>query len=78
MELAGKVSVRSFLRQIPDTRGKKGRLRRLEAIVGLMLSSMLSGRWGILAAHRLGRSLPRRKLNRLGFRRDCSSPGHAT
>lgn len=72
------VSVRSVLRQIPDPRGRKGRLHRLEAIVGLMLLSMLSGRRGMLAAHRLGRGLPRRELNRLGFRRDRASPCHAT
>jgi len=72
------ISVRSVLRQIPDPRGKKGRQHRLEAIVGLMLLSMLSGRRGMLAAHRLGRSLPRRELNRLGFRRDRASPCHAT
>ncbi len=72
------VSVRSVLRQIPDPRGKKGRLHRLEAIIGLMLLSMLSGRRGMLAAHRLGRSLPRRELNRLGFRRDRAAPCHAT
>jgi len=72
------VSVRSVLRQIPDPRGKKGRQHQLEAIVGLMLLSMLSGRRGMLAAHRLGRSLPRRELNRLGFRRDRASPCHAT
>jgi hypothetical protein len=78
MEVAGMVLVRSVLRQIPDPRGKKGRQHRLEAIVGLMLLSMLSGRRGMLAAHRLGRSLPRRELNRLGFRRDRASPCHAT
>ena len=72
------VSVRSVLRQIPDPRGKKGRLHRLEAIIGLILLSMLSGRRGMLAAHRLGRSLSRRELNRLGFRRDRASPCHAT
>jgi len=32
----------------------------------------------MLAAHRLGRSLPRRELNRLGNRRDRASPCHAT
>jgi hypothetical protein len=78
MEVADMISVRSVLRQIPDPRGKKGRQHRLEAIVGLMLLSMLSGRRGMLAAHRLGRSLPRRELNRLGFRRDRASPCHAT
>ena len=43
-----------------------------------MLLSMLSGRRGMLAAHRLGRSLPRRDLNRLGFRIDRASSCHAT
>jgi len=72
------VSVRSILREIPDSRGKKGRLHRLEAILGLILLSMLTGRKGMMAAFRLGRSLSRSQLNRLGFRRDRQSPCHAT
>ena len=72
------VSARSVLRQIPDPRGKKGRLHRLEAILGLILLSMLSGRKGMKAAFHLGRSLSRKQLDRLGFRRDLPSPCHAT
>lgn len=72
------ISVRSVLREIPDTRGKKGRLHRLEAILGLILLSMLTGRTGMMAAYRLGRTLSRSQLNRLGFRRDRQSPCHAT
>lgn len=72
------VSVRSVLREVPDSRGKKGRLHRLEAILGLILLSMLTGRKGMMAAFRLGRSLSRTQLNRLGFRRDRQSPCHAT
>lgn len=72
------VSVRSVLRQISDPRGKKGRLHRLEAILGLILLSMLSGRKGMKAAFHLGRSLSRKQLNQLGFRRDLQSPCHAT
>lgn len=72
------VSVRAVLREVPDSRGKKGRLHRLEAILGLILLSMLTGRKGMMAAFRLGRSLSRAQLNRLGFRRDRQSPCHAT
>lgn len=72
------VSVRSVLRKIPDPRGKKGQLHRLEAILGLILLSMLSGRRGMKAAFHLGRGLSRKQLDRLGFRRDRKSPCHAT
>lgn len=72
------ISVRSILREIPDSRGKKGRQHSLEAILGLILLSMLMGRTGMMAAYRLGRSLSRAQLNRLGFRRDRQSPCHAT
>ena len=72
------ISVRSVLREVPDSRGKKGRLHRLEAILGLILLSMLTGRTGMMAAYRLGRSLSRTQLNRLGFRRDRQAPCHAT
>lgn len=72
------ISVRSILREIPDSRGKKGRQHSLEAILGLVLLSMLMGRTGMMAAFRLGRSLSRAQLNRLGFRRDRQSPCHAT
>ena len=72
------VSVRSVLRQIPDPRGKKGRQHPLEALIGLMLLSMLSGRKGMMAAFRLGRTLTPRQLTRLGFRRGRASPCHAT
>ena len=39
---------------------------------------MLSGRKGMRAAFRLGRSLSREQLTRLGFRRDLCSACHAT
>ena len=72
------VSIRALLRQIPDPRGKKGRQHPLEALIGLMLLSILSGRKGMMAAFRLGRSLTPRQLQRLGFRRGRASPCHAT
>ncbi len=72
------ISVRSVLREIPDPRGKKGRLHRLEAILGLILLSMPVGRKGMKAAFHLGRGLSRRQLDRLGVRRDLESPCHAT
>jgi len=72
------VSVRVVLRQVPDPRGKQGRQHPLDALLGLILLSMLSGRKGMQAAFRLGRRLSRKELTRLGFRRDRSSPCHAT
>ena len=72
------VLVGSILRKIPDLRGKKGQLHRLEAILGLILLSMLRGRTGMKATFHLGRGLSRKQLDRLGFRRDRKSPCHAT
>lgn len=72
------VSVRTVLRQVPDLRGKQGRQHPLDALLGLVLLSMISGRKGMRAAFRLGRGLSRKQLTRLGFRRDRSSPCHAT
>jgi len=72
------VSVRTLLRKVPDPRGRKGRQHPLEALLGLILLSMLSGRQGMAAAFRLGRSLTRRQLARLGFRPERRSPCHAT
>ena len=53
------ASVRLVLRQVPDPRGRKGVTPPLAALLGLILLSMLSGRRGMAAAHRLGRSLTR-------------------
>ena len=71
-------SVKSVLSQVPDPRGKQGLQHPLEALLGLILLSMLSGRKGMRAAFRLGRTLSRRQLNMLGFRRYLASPCHAT
>ncbi len=71
-------SVRSVLFEIPDPRGKQGLQHPLEALLGLMLLSILSGRKGMRAAFRLGRRLRRSQLTRLGFRRYRKSPCHAT
>ena len=72
------ISVRSVLRQVPDPRGKQGIQHPLEALLGLILLSMLSGRKGMRAVFRMGRSLSRQQLNMLGFRRYLASPCHAT
>lgn len=72
------ISVKSVLRQVPDPRGKQGLQHPLEALLGLILLSMLSGRKGMRAVFRLGRSLSRKQLNMLGFRRYLASPCHAT
>lgn len=72
------ISVQSVLHQVPDPRGKQGRQHPLTALLGLILLSMLSGRQGMQAAFRMGRRLSRKQLTRLGFRRDRSSPCHAT
>ena len=70
--------LKKILRQIPDPRGKQGRLHPLHALLGLILLSLLSGRKGMKAAHRLGRSLSKRQLRGLGFRPGMESPCHAT
>ena len=72
------VSVQSVLHQVPDPRGKQGRQHPLAALLGLILLSMLSGRQGMQSAFRLGRTLSRRQLDMLGFRRYLASPCHAT
>ncbi len=72
------TSIKSVLRQVDDPRGKQGLQHPLEALLGLILLSMLSGRKGMRAAFRLGRTLSRRQLDQLGFRRNRSSPCHAT
>ena len=71
-------TVRSILRQVPDPRGKKGRQHPLEALLGLMLLSVLCGRKGMMAAFRLGRSLTSKQLQRLGFRPGYPAPCHST
>ena len=72
------VSVRTVLRQVPDPRGKQGRQHPLEALLGLVLLSMLSGRKGMRAVFRLGRRLSRKQLTGLEFRRDRCSLCHVT
>lgn len=72
------ISVKSVLRQVPDPRGKQGLQHPLETLLGLILLSILSGRKGMRAAFRLGRTLSRRQLNLLGFRRHLASPCHTT
>ena len=72
------LSIKSVLRQVEDPRGKQGLQHPLAALLGLMLLSMLSGRKGMRAAFRLGRTLSRRQLDQLGFRRNRNSPCHAT
>ena len=72
------ISVMSVFRQVPDPRGKQGLQHPLEALLGLILLSMLSGRKGMRAVFRLGRTLSRHQLNQLGFRQYLASPCHAT
>ncbi len=48
------ISGRPVLREIPDPRGKKGRLHRPEAISGLILLSMPGGRKGMKAVFHPG------------------------
>lgn len=43
------ISVKSVLHQVPDPRGKQGLQHQLEALLGLILLSMLSGRKGMRA-----------------------------
>ena len=71
MVTAGKI-----LRQIPDPRGKKGRLHPLHALLGLIMLSLLRGNRSMKAAFRVGRTLPQRHLKSLGF--SSPPPSHAT
>ena len=70
--------VQSFLRQVPDLGGGQGLLHPLNAVLALMLLSLISGRKGMKAAFRLGRSLTPDELVALGFRPGHTSPCHAT
>ena len=72
------ATVQSILRKVPDPRGRQGRQHPLNALLGLMLLSTLSGRKGMKAAFHLGRGLSRRQLRTLGFRPGHASPCHAT
>ena len=72
------ATIGKILRQIPDPRGKQGRLHPLHALLGLIILSLLSGRKGMKAAFRLGRSLSLRQLRKLGFRSGPVSPCLAT
>ena len=72
------ANVEPILHQVPDTRGGQGRQYSLAALLGLILLSMISGRKGMKAAFRLGRSLTPPQLKALGFRPGCTSPCHAT
>jgi len=72
------VSIRSTMRQVPDPRGRQGRLHPLHALPAPMLPSMPVGRRGMMAAFRPGRSPTARQLRGLGFRPGLASPCHAT
>ena len=72
------VTIEKILRQIPDPRGRQGRLHPLHALLGLMILSLLSGRKGMKAAFRMGRNLSQEQLESLGFCPGSVSPCHAT
>ena len=72
------ANVEPILHQVPDPRGGLGRQHPLPALLRLILLSMTSGRKGMKAAFRLGRSLTPTQLKALGFRHGYNSPCHAT
>lgn len=71
------MQLRELLKQVPDPRGRQGRDYFLWSLLSLMVLSMMTGRRGMRAAFRLGRTLSRRQLAQLGFVRG-TSPCHAT
>lgn len=56
------ISIGSVLRQVQDPRGKQGLQHPLEALLGLILLSMLSSGKGMRAAFRLGLLCPASNL----------------
>jgi len=71
------MELKRVLERIQDPRGRQGRDYRLWSILGLILVSMLCGRWGMKAAFLLGRSLTREQKRQFGFMRG-HTPCHAT
>ena len=71
------MKLRAVLQNVPDPRGKQGQDYLLWSILGLIVVSLLSGRRGMLAAFRLGRSLTERQRRTLGFMKGAT-PCHAT
>jgi hypothetical protein len=72
------MSIDSLFASIPDHRGLQGRDYKLSSIIALVVLSMLSGRKGLMAAYRLGRSLPEEQKRLLGFHSLGNTPCHAT
>ena len=73
-----KIICQEKITPVPDPRGVQGRQHPLAALPGLILLSMTSGRKGMKAAFRLGRSLMQHQLKALGFRPGYTSRCHAT
>ncbi len=71
-------SLKFLLKGVPDPHGKQGLQHPLEALLELMLLSLLSGHRCMLAAFHLGHNLSRSQPTPPGFRRHLKSPCHAT
>jgi predicted transposase YbfD/YdcC len=72
------MSLDSLFASIPDHRGLQGKDYKLSSIIALIIISMLSGRKGLMAAYRLGRSLSMEQKRLLGFPALGNTPCHAT
>ena len=67
----------ALLDRIKDPRSNKGKNYSLKSLLGLVLLGLLCGRRGLMACHRLGRSLTARQKIMLGFR-NGNTPAHST
>ncbi len=61
--------VKDVLMHVTDFRKKRGRSYDLWALLGLIVVGFLCGRQGLMAVHRMGRSLTEEQRRQLGFRR---------
>jgi hypothetical protein len=68
--------LKDVLMQVADFRKKRGQSYDLWALLALIVVGFLCGRQGLMAVHRMGRSLTEDQRRRLGFRRKM--PCHAT
>lgn len=71
------MKLRERLRKVPDPRGKQGQDYPLWALLNLVIVGFLCGRRGLLAVHRLGRSLTASQQKMLGFM-NGRTPCHGT
>lgn len=71
------MGLHHLFKDLPDPRGRSGREYHLGGLLSLIILSQLLGRTGLLAAHRLGRSMSREELTAIGIYR-ATTPAHGT